>query len=62
METQLEHRVKFFKLIEAVIYVLDMFKEYCEEKGTQRQLMVSHTPQQNGIAEYRNRTLLSMAR
>jgi len=39
-----------------------MFKEFCEEKGIQRQLMIPCTPQQNGVAERRNRTLLDMVR
>ena len=39
-----------------------MFKEFCEEKGIQRQLTIPRTPQQNGVAERRNRTLLDMVR
>lgn len=39
-----------------------MFKGYCEEKGIIRQLTIPYTPQQNGVAERRNRTLLDMVR
>jgi len=39
-----------------------MFKEFCEEKGIQRQLTIPDTLQQNGVAERRNRTLLDMVR
>ena len=39
-----------------------MFKEFCEEKGIQRQLTIPRTPQQNGVAERRNHTLLDMVR
>uniref|UniRef100_A0A2N9HTH1 Integrase catalytic domain-containing protein n=1 Tax=Fagus sylvatica TaxID=28930 RepID=A0A2N9HTH1_FAGSY len=40
----------------------DVFKDLCEEKGIRRQLTISNTPQQNGVAERRNRTLLDMVR
>jgi transposase InsO family protein len=40
----------------------DQFKDLCKEKGIRRQLTISNTPQQNGIAERRNRTLLDMVR
>jgi hypothetical protein len=32
----------------------------CEEKGILRQLTIPYTPQQNGVAERRNRTLFEM--
>ena len=34
----------------------------CQEKGIVRQLTIPRTPQQNGVAERRNRTLLEMIR
>ena len=43
-------------------YLFDVFKGYCEEKCITRHLMIPNTPQQNGVAEYRNRTLLDMIR
>ena len=38
------------------------FKEFCEEKGIKHEYSTSHTPQQNGVVERRNRTLQGMAR
>ncbi|CAM8965989.1 unnamed protein product [Rhodiola kirilowii] len=38
------------------------FNSFCEEQGIKRQLTASYTPQQNGIAERRNRTILNMVR
>ncbi|KAJ9542672.1 hypothetical protein OSB04_029178 [Centaurea solstitialis] len=35
---------------------------FCEEKGIERQYSVPRTPQQNGVAERRNRTLIEAAR
>jgi len=39
-----------------------MFKEFCEENEMWRQLTISGIPQQNGVTERRNRTLLDMVR
>ncbi|KAF3638907.1 hypothetical protein FXO37_24173 [Capsicum annuum] len=38
------------------------FEELCIEKGIVRQLTTPYTPQQNGVAERRNRALLDMTR
>ena len=38
------------------------FKTYSDEKGIARQLTIPYTPQQNGVAERRNMTLLDMVR
>ena len=38
------------------------FNLYCEENGTLRQLTTPHTPQQNGVVERRNRTVMGLVR
>lgn len=38
------------------------FKEYCETNGIKRQLTVAYTPQQNGVVERINRTMMNMVR
>ena len=35
---------------------------FCEDKGIERQFSAPRTPQQNGVAERRNRTLIGAAR
>ena len=37
-------------------------KGFCDKKGIARQLTIFYTPQQNGVAEKRNKTLLDMVR
>nr|GFC89756.1 putative ribonuclease H-like domain-containing protein [Tanacetum cinerariifolium] len=36
--------------------------EFCEEKGIKREYSVARTPQENRVAERRNRTLIEAAR
>lgn len=38
------------------------FKQFCDEHGIKRQLTTPYTPQQNGMMEGRNRTVLNMTR
>eukprot|EP01018_Ginkgo_biloba_P037286 Gb_00434 [translate_table: standard] len=38
------------------------FQDFCRENGIKRQLPTSYTPQQNGVAERKNRTIVEMAR
>jgi len=38
------------------------FEEYCKEFGIKRQLTAAYTPQQNGVAERKNRSVMNMTR
>jgi transposase InsO family protein len=38
------------------------FNEYCSSNGIVRQLTAAYTPQQNGVAERKNRTIMNMVR
>ena len=38
------------------------FNEYCSSNGIVRQLTAAYTPQQNGAAERKNRTIMNMVR
>ena len=43
-------------------YISSEFKAYLKSKGIQQELTVPNSPQQNGIAERMNRTLMEAAR
>lgn len=43
-------------------YTSAAFMKYCEEQGIKRFLTAPYTPQQNGVAERKNRTILDMVR
>ncbi|KAM2003469.1 hypothetical protein ACFX15_027030 [Malus domestica] len=38
------------------------FQEFCEANGIRRPLTVPRSPQQNGVAERKNQTIIDMAR
>lgn len=38
------------------------FSQFCSENGIARQLTAAYTPQQNGVAERKNRTIMNMVR
>jgi transposase InsO family protein len=38
------------------------FNEFCKSEGIKRQLTAAYTPQQNGVAERRNRTVMNLVR
>ncbi len=43
-------------------YLSNEFKSYLEKHGIQHQLTIAYTPQQNGVAERMNRTLMDVVR
>lgn len=43
-------------------YTSNEFSDFCKEEGIRRQLTTAYTPQQNGIAERKNRTVMNMVR
>eukprot|EP01018_Ginkgo_biloba_P002375 Gb_15908 [translate_table: standard] len=43
-------------------YTSKKFNQYCKDHGIQRQLTVAYTPQQNGMVERMNRTLVEKAK
>ncbi|KAL4304480.1 hypothetical protein GQ457_10G014350 [Hibiscus cannabinus] len=43
-------------------YISQEFTKFCENHGIKRQLTTSFTPQQNGVCEWKNRTILNVVR
>ena len=60
VENQHEKNLKALRIDRGRKYLSDQFKDLCEEKGIRRQLTILNTPQQNGVAERRNKTLLDL--
>ena len=43
-------------------YISNEFKNLCASEGIRRELIVPHNPQQNGVAERKNRVIVGAAR
>lgn len=61
-ERQTGKRVKILRSDNGTEFVNKNFDSYLRKNGIIRQLTVPYTPQQNGVAERFNRTLIEMAR
>ena len=62
VENQLNTKIKYLRTDRGREYLSDLFKAYCDEKGIVGQLTIPYMPQQNGVFEIRNITLLDMVR
>lgn len=43
-------------------YISNEFKDFCSKEGIQRELVVTHNPQQNGVAERKNKMIVGATR
>ena len=43
-------------------YVANQFQQFCVEAGIEHQFTAPYTPQQNGVNERKNRSIMEMAR
>ena len=55
VENQLDKSIKTLRTDRGREYLYEQFKELYNEKGIARQSTMPYTPQQNGVAERRNR-------
>ena len=44
------------------VFVSVVFDKFCEDYGIKKQLTASYTPQQNGVVERKNRSLVEIAK
>ncbi|GKC36484.1 putative ribonuclease H-like domain-containing protein [Tanacetum coccineum] len=59
---KVDHKVKVIRCDNKTEFKNKEMNQFCEIKGILRQFSVARTPQQNGVAERRNRTLIEAAR
>ncbi|GJT13284.1 putative ribonuclease H-like domain-containing protein [Tanacetum coccineum] len=62
IENLVDHKVKVIRCDNRTEFKNREMNQFCEKKGILRQYSVARTPQQNGVAERRNRTLIEAAR
>ena len=54
--------IKFFRTDRGGEFTSEELSKWCEEKGIYRQLTTLHMPQQNGVVERKNNTVISLMR
>ncbi|GJY42820.1 ribonuclease H-like domain-containing protein [Tanacetum coccineum] len=62
IENRIDHKVKVIRCDNGTEFKNREMNQFCEMKGILRQFSVARTPQQNGVAERRNMTLIEAAR
>lgn len=62
VERETGNKIKKLRTDNGCEFVSGDFNKFLESEGVHRQLTVQYTPQQNGVAERANRTLVEMAR
>ena len=62
VENETELKIKCLRSDNGGEFTSKEFNHYCEEHGIKRPFSATRTPQQNGVAERKNRSMLEMAR
>ncbi|GJS66868.1 ribonuclease H-like domain-containing protein [Tanacetum coccineum] len=62
IENQLDYKVKVIRSDNRTEFKNSVMNQFYKMKGIKREFSVARTPQQNGVAEKRNRTLIEAAR
>ncbi|GJU90483.1 putative ribonuclease H-like domain-containing protein [Tanacetum coccineum] len=62
VENLVDKKVKIIRSDNGTEFKNKVMDEFCREKGIKREYSVARTPQQNGVAERKNRTLIEAAR
>ncbi|KAI5313816.1 hypothetical protein L3X38_042992 [Prunus dulcis] len=62
VELQSGYQIKKLRSDRGGEYTSLEFSKFCEEMGLERQLTIAYSPQQNGVAERKNHTVMEMAR
>ncbi|GJR82029.1 putative ribonuclease H-like domain-containing protein [Tanacetum coccineum] len=62
IENLVDKKVKIIRCDNGTKFKNRVMSDFCEKKGIKREFSVARTPQQNGVAERRNKTLIKAAR
>ncbi|GJY52746.1 putative ribonuclease H-like domain-containing protein [Tanacetum coccineum] len=62
VENLVDKKVKIIRCDNGTKFKNRVMSEFCEKKGIKKEFSVARTPQQNGVAERRNKTLIEATR
>jgi transposase InsO family protein len=62
VENHIGKKIKVLRSDNGGEYTSNEFKDLCKEEGMKRELIVSYNPQQNGVLEQKNRSIIGAAK
>ena len=62
IENHTENKIKTFRSDNGREFTSNEFKQLCKDSRIKRELSTPYNPQQNGVAERKNRTIMEAAR
>ena len=62
VENETDFKIKCLRSDNGGEFTSKFFQQYCDENGIKRQFSIARTPQQNGVAKRKNRTVQEMGR
>jgi transposase InsO family protein len=62
VEKEFGNMIKCLRTDRGGEFVSTAFNHFCSNQGVKRQLTAAYTPQQNGVSENKNRTIMNMVR
>ena len=60
IENQTEKKIKILRTDNGTKYESNEFHDFCKEAGIKRETTIPYTPEQNGVAERKNRTIVGV--
>jgi transposase InsO family protein len=62
VEMEMDAYIKCLRTDRGGEFTSQDFNDFCKENGIKRQLTTAYAPQQNGVAERKNRTIMNLVR
>jgi transposase InsO family protein len=62
VESQTSKKIKVLRSDNGGEYTSNEFKDFCKEEGIKREMVVSYNPQEYGVAERKNRSIIGSSR
>ncbi|KAK8947207.1 hypothetical protein KSP39_PZI006814 [Platanthera zijinensis] len=62
VENEIDHKIKCLRTDRGGEFLSTEFNQFCESRGIKRHLTVPYCPQQNGVVERKNRTVVEMGK
>jgi transposase InsO family protein len=61
VEKESRKQVKSLRSDNGGEYISNEFKDFCSKEGIRREIIVPHNPQQDGVTERKNKTIMGVS-